>query len=192
MSRSQRCGAWPLDLCHRILATVEQILVGTPHNKSWLFCILVLGGSVLPYEVFVEEQEHDNDGHDHEHEQSNVETQTREPDSPVYKLHCINKFGHPANSTLARILRLGGAKPEIVEAAKRIKCDSCDRARAPKDPPRVGLQDCQNQPHIVLSMVDYATSYHLLRHAQTEWEGGGNTVCRSLDRHVWGPQGIGL
>ena len=121
-----------------------------------------------------------------------LKRKTREPDSPVYKLHCINKFGHPANSTLARILRLGGAKPEIVEAAKRIKCDSCDRARAPKDPPRVGLQDCQNQPHIVLSMVDYATSYHLLRHAQTEWEGGGNTVCRSLDRHVWGPQGIGL
>lgn len=128
---------------------------------------------MLPYEVFVEEQEHDNDGHDHEHEQSNVETQTREPDSPLYKLHCINKFGHPAKSTLARTLRLRGAKPEIVEAAKRIKCDSCDRARAPKDPPRVGvckadqfnervgvdlfyLQDCQNQPHIVLSMVDYA------------------------------------
>ena len=74
----------------------------------------------------------------------------------------------------------GGAKPEILEAAKRIKCDSCDRVRTPKDPPRVGvrkadqlnervgvdlffLQDCQNPSRSVLSMVDYATSYHLLR-----------------------------
>ena len=68
---------------------------------------------MLPYEVFVEEQEHDNDGHDHEHEQSNVETQTREPDSPVYKLHCINKFGHPANSTLARTLRWEGQSQRL-------------------------------------------------------------------------------
>ena len=115
---------------------------------------------MLPYEVFVEEQEHDNDGHDHEHEQSNVETQTREPDSPLCKLHCINKFGHPANNTLARTLRLRGAKPEIVEAAKRIKCDSCDRARAPKDPARVG-----------------ATSYHLLRHMPKRSGKEGATLC---------------
>ena len=100
---------------------------------------------------------------------------------------------------------MGGAKPEIVEAAKWIKCDSCDRARAPKDPPHcpladqfnesVGvdlfyLQDCQNQPHIVLSMVDYATSYHLLRHMPKR--SGKEVATLFAEAWIGTLQGIGL
>jgi len=36
-------------------------------------------------------------------------------------------------------LRFGGAKEEVVQAAKELKCSTCERVRAPKDPPKVSV-----------------------------------------------------
>ena len=113
VSRSQRCGAWPSKLCHHILAVVEHILGWDP-PKHVLTVVdgvdgSLEGRSVLPYEVFVEEQEHHH-GHEHGHDTPETENQkqTRETDSLVYKLH--RKFGHPSYSHLATPLRLGVGK----------------------------------------------------------------------------------
>ena len=99
----------------------------------------------------------------------------------VFKLRC--KFGHPANDSLARSLRLGGARQPVVEAAKRVKCSTCDRVRPPKEVPKVGvpradefnqvvgvdlfyISDCNKTTRMVLSIVDHAATFHVLRWAQ--------------------------
>ena len=166
VSRSSRCGAWPTKLCHHLLECVEHTVAHTdleaqPDHVD----------STLPYEVFVEELD--------------LEQSTADAGAPrnatqelAFKLHC--KYGHPANSTLARALRLGGAKPAIVEAVKDLKCSTCERVRAPSAPPKVTtlkaeefnhtvgvdmfyIQDNRKRTRSVLSIVDHATSFHVLR-----------------------------
>ena len=167
VSRSSRCGSWPLAFCHHILRHVEQLIgwskpktIGEPQTSD----------SVLPFEVFVEEEAPAENGQ--------TESTSNQVQELVYKLHC--KMGHPANSTLARTLRFGGAKDEIVQAAKELKCSTCERVRPPKDPPKVSacradqfnevvgmdlffIQDSQGSKRTVLSIVDHATTYHVLR-----------------------------
>ena len=96
------------------------------HLNTHHFCRMKLS--------FVEEEETSDPQPSGEQPEPQISDETA---TLVYRLHC--KFGHPANSTLARTLRLGGAKTEIVEAAKRISCSTCNRVRPPKDPPKVGV-----------------------------------------------------
>ena len=184
VSRSQRCGAWPSHMCHHILAMVEHVLGWHGHVCETHVTQTGQSDFLLPYECFAEEQTHRKETESqpspelNQSEPQSESQKTNDLDQLVYRLHC--KFGHPANSMLARTLRLGGARAEVVEAAKRIRCSTCDRVRAPKDPPRVGVpktdqfnevigvdlfyvQDCKQQSHMVLSMVDHATTFHVLR-----------------------------
>lgn len=172
VSRSSRCGSWPLAFCHHILRHVEQ-LIGWNHTpfsgKAHIH------NSVLPFEAFVEE--------DVSPEDAPPESASTQVQELVYKLHC--KMGHPANSALARTLRFGGAKEEVVQAAKELKCSTCERVRAPKDPPKVSvcradqfnqavgidlffIQDVQGCTRTVLSIVDHATTFHILRMLTTK------------------------
>ena len=178
VSRSARCGSWPKALCHHLLQVVEDHIGWKPLVNECNHVVTEESPqhtSLLPYEAFVEEEETSDPQPSGEQPEPQISDETA---TLVYRLHC--KFGHPANSTLARTLRLGGAKTEIVEAAKRISCSTCNRVRPPKDPPKVGvskadqfnqkvgidiffIQGCDRKSHMVLSMVDFATSFHVMR-----------------------------
>ena len=47
----------------------------------------------------------------------------------VRRVH--NNLGHPEASKLVRALRIAGARPEAIEAAKLLKCDVCKQLEQP-------------------------------------------------------------
>lgn len=94
------------------------------------------------------------------------------------KLH-IN-LGHPSGRDFERYLRLGGAKQELVEASSWLKCMTCQHAKRPRlhrsvNPPPsnmvfgdeicvdcIQVHDAGQVGHWFLSILDRATSFHLL------------------------------
>ena len=96
----------------------------------------------------------------------------------LVKAHC--NLGHPSREDLARFLKLGGAKQEVVEAVSWMKCITCAHARRPAThrttniPPCqlafgdevqldcVCIRDAKKENHWFLSILDRATSYHML------------------------------
>ena len=52
----------------------------------------------------------------------------------VAKLHGV--FGHPSNDRLARMLHLQGARAEVVQCAKDLRCEICMRIHAPHSAPK--------------------------------------------------------
>ena len=55
------------------------------------------------------------------------------------KLH-VNA-GHPNNSQLARTLRDDGAPPWVIKMAMELKCDQCDKFRAPQAKPVATMEE---------------------------------------------------
>ena len=128
VQRSSRCGAWPDAFCHHILQTIEQFVSPGSHSNPFL-CYEVL-------EATEEEEsgQQESGSVDESGTQSKAQQQVRDL---AYRLHC--KYGHPANSTLARALRLGGATTDLIEAAKQIRCSTCDRVGPRRNPLRLEL-----------------------------------------------------
>ena len=52
----------------------------------------------------------------------------------VAKLHAT--LGHPSGERLARMLKLQGARAEVVQAAKDLRCEICARVRPPLSAPK--------------------------------------------------------
>ena len=162
VSRAKRCGSWPAAFCRHILGAVEQVLGDLKFTDVGVL-------EIFPAELDTEGDVPPDSSH------------TTKDQEVAFRLH-VN-YGHPSNDTLARALRLGGARQSIVEAAKQVKCGTCDRVKPPKAPPKVSTQratsfneavgldiffihDCSGKAHKVLSMVDLATTYHVARLAQ--------------------------
>ncbi|CAE7244327.1 RE1 [Symbiodinium sp. KB8] len=97
--------------------------------------------------------------------------------SSLRRLH--QNLGHPAVSDLTRHLRLAGAGPEVVAAAKNMTCEVCRRAQQGKSPKPATLPtttsfneiigvdaftvyDCQGKKLEMFSIYDYGTSYHIV------------------------------
>ena len=141
----------------------------------------------IHFDVFALENVESN-GNGNEDEDGNVTGDERDGSEDVERRREIKrlvsrlhvKYGHPSNPVLARTLRLGGAIPEVVEEAKRVSCPVCDRNQPPKQPPRttvkraqefnevLGLdvffvRDKSDQQHSILSMVDQASTYHVMK-----------------------------
>ena len=93
------------------------------------------------------------------------------------RLH--QNLGHPAVPDLVRHLRLAGASTEVLKAAKSLSCETCRRCHGPRSPkpasePKlvefgevVGVDmmfayDIEKKKHKLLSIVDYASSYHVV------------------------------
>ena len=52
----------------------------------------------------------------------------------IRRLH--RQFGHPTPDTLKNILKAGRASPELIEAARLVRCQACeDTAKPPRDHP---------------------------------------------------------
>ena len=52
----------------------------------------------------------------------------------IRRLH--RQFGHPTPATLKNILKAGRASPELIEAARLVRCQACeDTAKPPRDHP---------------------------------------------------------
>ena len=124
------------------------------------------------------------------------------------KLH--QNLGHPPNSELARHIRLSGGSSEAVKACKTLRCRTCQAcarpysARPSKPVPALDfnevlgldlifLKDSLHQSHVALSMVDYASTFHVVkdRTAKTlaetvrdhwvSWAGPPHTFALDLD-----------
>ncbi|CAE6970895.1 RE1 [Symbiodinium sp. CCMP2592] len=96
----------------------------------------------------------------------------------LIKAHC--NLGHPSKEDLARFLKLGGARKEVVEAVNWMKCVTCAHARRPSTHRTTNMPPCQlefgdevqldclcirdaNKENFwFLSILDRATSYHVL------------------------------
>ena len=59
---------------------------------------------------------------------------TKSVRNQVAKLHGV--FGHPSNDRLARMLHLQGARSEVVQCAKDLRCEICMRVHAPHSAPK--------------------------------------------------------
>ena len=104
----------------------------------------------------------------------------------IRRLH--RQFGHPAPSTLKNILKAGKASKELIEAARLVRCQSCeDTAPRPRDHPvgnsnfqyefnaMLGLdvtemKDYAGNKYSILTMLDISTGFHL---SEVVKEGGG-------------------
>ncbi|CAE7328612.1 RE1 [Symbiodinium sp. CCMP2592] len=97
--------------------------------------------------------------------------------SALRRLH--QNLGHPAVADLTRHLRLAGAGPEVIAAAKNMTCEVCRRAQGAKSPKPAALPtttsfneiigvdaftvyDCNGEKLEMFSIYDYGTSYHLV------------------------------
>ena len=200
ISHSSACGAWTRELCEHFLHCAECVLrpgqrdqpTNPPPCDSFV-CGLsggeretvgLLGRAVnqIYFDVFVEEEEPNENEDDvmtgDEKDGDDDSRKRREIKRLVDRLHV--KYGHPSNPVLARTLRLGGAIPEVVDAAKRVSCPVCDRNQPPKQPPRTTVKRAQefneilgldvffirdkaDYQHLILSMVDQASTYHVMK-----------------------------
>ena len=96
----------------------------------------------------------------------------------IAKAHC--NLGHPSQSDLARFMKLGGAKQEAIEAVGWLRCITCAHSRKPSTHRVSSIPPCQvifgdevqldcicvhdagKEAHWFLSVLDRATSYHML------------------------------
>ncbi|CAE7294476.1 RE1 [Symbiodinium natans] len=96
----------------------------------------------------------------------------------LIKAHC--NLGHPSPSDLERFLKLGGARQDVVEAVRWMKCLTCAHSRRPSThrvssiPPCqvtfgdevqldcICIHDSNKESFWYLSILDRATSYHIL------------------------------
>ena len=94
------------------------------------------------------------------------------------KAHC--NLGHPSKKDLQRFLRLGGAKQEVIEAVEWMRCLSCAHSSRPKTHRTTSIPPCSitfgdevrldcicvhdsgGESHWFLSVIDRATSYHVI------------------------------
>lgn len=167
--------------CSNLESFISDLAEGDPQTKG------LLGRAVdqIYFDVFaLENVESNGNGNEDgdvtgdEREGSEDVGRRREINRLVGRLHV--KYGHPSNPVLARTLRLGGAIPEVVEEAKRVSCPVCDRNQPPKQPPRTTVKRAQefneilgldvffirdkaDQQHSILSMVDQASTYHVMK-----------------------------
>ncbi|CAE7462138.1 GIP [Symbiodinium sp. CCMP2456] len=131
--------------------------------------------------------------------------------STLRRLH--QNLGHLSNGDLARHLKMSGASSEAIKACKSLRCrtcQSCSRpasARPAKPVPLldfgevlgidvIHLKDAVGKTHYALSMVDYASTFHVVvvvpdRTAKTlagvvrdhwvSWAGAPRTFALDLD-----------
>ena len=107
------------------------------------------------------------------------------------------QFGHPTPATLKNILKAGRASPELIEAARLVRCQACeDSAKPPREHPvgshfnfefnsMLGFDVLEMRDHLgnkysVMSMVDIATGFHM---CEVVKEGGGQPTQRHVPRH---------
>ena len=109
----------------------------------------------------------------------------------IRRLH--RQFGHPTPATLKNILKAGRASPELIEAARLVRCQACeDSAKPPRDHP-VGshfnyefnsmlgfdvleMRDHAGGKYSVMSMVDIATGFHM---CEVVKQGGGQPTSEA-------------
>ena len=97
--------------------------------------------------------------------------------SALKRLH--QNLGHPSQPDFVRHLRLAGASPAILKAAKTLQCQTCTRTKATAiaKPAAVGnflqfnqvigadliyVHDTNGVKHELLSLVDFSSSYHVV------------------------------
>ena len=142
--------------------------------------------SVLPgptWELHAEELQGDGDQGEHEPE-SNERTNAPLPlerrftmDRLLHRAHV--GMGHPSPDRFVRILRYAKAKPEVIEAAKRLKCSVCQRhaqvrpARRSAPPKELSFNECVgvdvvflptlgNRSRPALNVIDWSSKFQLM------------------------------
>ena len=118
--------------------------------------------------------------------------------------HCPHELGLPSDvctgnlaiqtpATLKNILKAGRASPELIEAARLVRCQACeDSAKPPRDHPvgshfnfefnaMLGFDVLEMRDHLggkysVMSMVDVATGFHM---CEVVKEGGGQPTSEA-------------
>lgn len=174
------------EISPRIHHLVTRFVCGLSGGERETVGLLGRAVDQIYFDVFVEEEEQNENPNENEDDAMTGDEKDGDDGSRrrrqvkrlVDRLHV--KYGHPSNPVLARTLRLGGAIPEVVDAAKRVSCPVCDRNQPPKQPPRTTVKRAQefneilgldvffirdkaDYQHLILSMVDQASTYHVMK-----------------------------
>jgi len=111
------------------------------------------------------------------HRESILRKVPKETRREVRRTH--NGLGHPSRATLLRMMKLGNATPAAIEYAKIWICPICAASARPHKPLEAStrlrpfgfnvsvgcdlkyLSDAEQKNHVILSMVDAGTSWHV-------------------------------
>ena len=131
-----------------------------------------------------------------------------EVSSALKRLHA--NLGHPSQADLTRHLRLAGAGPEVIQASKRLQCETCQRASKggiarPATLPTLlsfnqvvgvdifSVTDAFDERIEMMSIYDHGTSYHIAGPLQGHsTEAMEQTFCELWSRTFGAPGTIAL
>ena len=175
------------------------VILGKPKKDAKL-----LPGDSRPHEVCAVEAHADEDTKEIKYDGSGI---TFADDVPNYMKSSLRRLhqnlGHPRPEDLCRHLRLAGCEPQVVKAAKGMRCATCEATKGagiarPSTLPRlldfnscVGVDimychDYQDKRHAFLTMTDWGTSYHVVARLESE---SGADVERAFNNYWLGPFG---
>ena len=166
---------------------------------------VMMKGRERPHEVCTVEVGADGNAGRRRQEASGIsfdESVPQHVQSALRRLH--QNLGHPRKEDLLRHLRLAGCEDHIIKAVKGMHCETCKTTQGPgiargTTLPRlldfnscVGVDifyvhDIRDKKHAFLSMVDWATTYHVVKHLEKET---GEDVERAFNDawlNVFGP-----
>ncbi|CAE7239737.1 GIP, partial [Symbiodinium necroappetens] len=131
-----------------------------------------------------------------------------EVSSALKRLHA--NLGHPSQADLTRHLRLAGAGPEVIQASKRLQCETCQRSSKggiarPATLPTLlafnqvvgvdifSVTDAFDERIEMMSIYDHGTSYHIAGPLQGHsTEAMEQTFCELWSRTFGAPGTIAL
>ena len=175
------------------------VVLGKPKKDAKL-----LPGDSRPHEVCAVEACADEDIKEIKYDGSGI---TFADDVPNYMKSSLRRLhqnlGHPRPEDLCRHLRLAGCEPQVVKAAKGMRCATCDATKGagiarPSTLPRlldfnscVGVDimychDYQDKRHAFLTMTDWGTSYHVVARLESE---SAADVEKAFNNYWLGPFG---
>ena len=116
-------------------------------------------------------------------------------------------LGHLSNDRLARMFILSGAQNNVVELARKLRCQVCSMVRPPGPTPQVAYQkpkqfnerisgdsfyiwDATNKKFLVTHFIDGLTDYHVGDLTDTAASGFAKEVLQDLWYAVFGPPDV--
>ena len=215
--RSEAAAAWPVKLCERILEAAglsfRSRTVPTS-STSWSLVAEAGGGcwetvpvssASLPEEALRQQMTENaitGDRYDYVTFDGEAAQQPRRLRAMVAHLHVT--LGHLSNDRLARMFVLSGAQNNVVQLAKKLRCQVCAMVRPPAATPQVAYEkpkqfnerisgdsfyiwDAENKKFLVTHFIDGLTDYHVGELTDTAASGFAKEVLQDLWYAVFGP-----
>ena len=182
---------WPKNFCDHVLrgAAAALTVVGSGVDEGWSFAepsggsqpweATVVTNASLPEEHLrkhMSENSLPGERYDYVSFEGTCNQQPRRLRAMVAHLHVT--LGHPSNERLARMLAVSGARAEVVQLGRNLRCQVCAMVRPPQASPQVAytkprqfnerisgdsffIWDSEGVKYAVTHFIDGLTDYHV-------------------------------